>query len=70
MQILVNLIKDIAPTLASSLLGPIAGQAVNLIKDAFSGNENDAAKIVVNVLSDPEFKTKLIELENKFKSIV
>jgi hypothetical protein len=63
-ELLGNLLKGIAPTLATAVLGPMGGAAVSAIASKL-GIADDVAE-VTKALADPATAAKLQELELEF----
>jgi len=59
---LLNLLKGIAPAVATAVGGPLGGLAITAIADKF-GVADDVAAVAKAIAGDPEAATKLAELD-------
>ena len=66
-ELLGNLLKGIAPTLATAVLGPMGGAAISAIASKL-GIADDVAE-VTKALADPATAAKLQELELEFAKL-
>ena len=62
MDTLLNLLKGIAPAVATAVGGPLGGLAITAIADKF-GVADDVAAVAKAIAGDPEAATKLAELD-------
>jgi len=62
---LADLVEKYAPTIASSLFGPVGGIAVSLIESMFGIKPNDDP--VAKIQADPDHDVKLKQLEETHK---
>lgn len=65
MNPLVDLLKTIAPTLATAVAGPLGGAAVSLIAQKF-GVEDTVQSVAKAIAGDPAAQEKLQELEFRY----
>lgn len=71
MKLWKNIIKTVAPTLASALGGPLAGVATRAISQALFNHENASEgeiEALIGAYADPSHLLKLKELEQRFKA--
>jgi hypothetical protein len=68
MNDLFSLLKNIAPTLATALTGPLGGAAVKAIADRF-GVEDSVEAVAKAIAGDPEATAKLQELELEYAKL-
>lgn len=62
MDELLNLLKGIAPAVATAVAGPLGGLAVTALADKF-GVADDVKAVATAIAGDPEAATKLAELD-------
>lgn len=68
MNELFSLLKNIAPTLATAITGPLGGAAVKAIADRF-GVEESVEAVAKAIAGDPEATAKLQELELEYAKL-
>lgn len=68
MNELFNLLKNLAPTLATAVAGPLGGAAVQAIAQKF-GVENSVAAVATAIAGDPQAAQKLSELELEYAKL-
>lgn len=64
MNDLINLLKGIAPTVATAVAGPLGGAAVSAIASKF-GVEDSVEAVAKAIAGDPEAERKLAEIDLK-----
>ena len=64
METLLNLLKGIAPAVATAVSGPLGGLAISTIASKF-GVEDSVEAVAKAIAGDPEAATKLAELDLK-----
>lgn len=68
MDALLNLLKGIAPTLATVVAGPVGGAAITMLAKRFDVEDNVKA-VAEAIAGDPNAAVKLAELELEFAKI-
>lgn len=68
MDALLNLLKGIAPTLATMVAGPLGGAAVSLIASKL-GVEDTVAEVAKAIAGDPLAAQKLAEMEMEYAKL-
>jgi hypothetical protein len=68
MNDLLNLLRGIAPTLATAITGPLGGAAVKAIADRF-GVEDSVEAVAKAIAGDPAAAAKLQELELEYAKL-
>ena len=68
MNDLFNLLKGIAPTLATAVAGPLGGAAVSALADKF-GVSDSVEAVAKAIAGDPEAAAKLQELELEYAKL-
>ena len=68
MNDLINLIKGVAPALATAVAGPLGGAAVSAIASKF-GVENSVEAVAKAIAGDPEAAQKLAALELEYAKL-
>jgi hypothetical protein len=68
MNDLINLLKGVAPTLATVVAGPLGGKAVSMIADKF-GVADSVEAVAQAIAGDPQAAQKLTELELEFAKL-
>lgn len=66
-----SVVKTVAPTIGSALLGPMGGNAVKFLADKFLGDSNATEEQIANVIINitPEQRIKLQELDLQFAQL-
>ena len=59
---LINILKSVAPGLATAVAGPLGGAAVKMIADKL-GVENEVAAVAQAIAGDPDAARKLAEID-------
>ena len=68
MDALLNLLKGIAPTLATMVAGPLGGAAISLIASKL-GVEDTVAEVAKAIAGDPLAAQKLAEMEMEYAKL-
>ena len=69
MDKLLDLVKGVAPTLATALGGPLAGAAVGMLADKLGVPEKTVEAVTAALVSNPANLEKLKEMELEFYKI-
>lgn len=68
MNELLNLLKGLAPTVATAVAGPLGGAAVQAIAQKF-GVESSVSAVATAIAGDPQAAEKLAELELEYAKL-
>lgn len=69
MNELLNLLKDVAPTLATAVAGPLGGAAITALANKF-GVSDSVDAVAKAIVGDPAAAQKLAEMELEFAKVV
>lgn len=67
MEVLIDIVGKVAPTVGRLLLGPVAGTVLDTLAESF-GTTNDPTAIVAAIQNDPNNATQLMQLEKYWEA--